>query len=67
MRIERNKLKGTVKAMYVGQAMAEVIISVGGMEIVSVISRDSARRMQLKVGDQATAVIEPAGVYVKAG
>ena len=67
MHIERNKLKGTVKAMYVGQSMAEVVISIRGIEVVSLISRDSVRRMQLKVGDKATAVIEPAGVLVKAG
>lgn len=67
MNIERNKLKGIVKAMYVGQSMVEVIISIGEMEVVSLISRDSARRMQLKVGDKATAIIEPAGVLVEAG
>lgn len=56
----RNKLEGTIKAMYVGQAMVEVVISIGEIEMVSLISRDSARRMGLKVGDHATAMINPA-------
>ena len=59
-----NKLKGTIKAMYVGQAMAEVIISVGGVDITTMISRNSARMMGLKVGDEATALINPAEVMV---
>ena len=65
MSIARNKYKGIVKAMNVGQAMAEVIIAVGDTEIVSLITRDSARRMGLKVGDQMSAVIKPTEVIVE--
>jgi len=51
--------------MYVGQVMAEVVISVGELEIVSLISRDSARRMELKVGDEVSAVIKSTEVLVE--
>ncbi|MFC1925744.1 molybdopterin-binding protein [Chloroflexota bacterium] len=62
-----NKLKGNVKAMYVGQAMVEVVISIGDVDVVSMVSRDAARRMGLKVGDPATAVISPAEVMLRTG
>lgn len=60
----RNQFKGIIKAVNLGQVMAEVIISVGELEIVSLISRDSAKRMGLKTGDQATAVIKATEVMV---
>jgi molybdopterin-binding protein len=60
----RNKLKGTVKSMQVGQVMAEVIISVGELEVVSLISRNSARKLQLKVGDEVTALIKSTEVMI---
>lgn len=64
----RNKFKGIVKGMTMGQAMAEVIISSGGKpDIVSLISRDKARRMGLKVGDKVSAVIKPTEVIVEKG
>ena len=64
----RNKFEGIVKAMTVGQVMAEVIISVGGgLNIVSLISRDSARKMGLKVGDQMSVAIKSTEVIVEKG
>ncbi|MFC1924353.1 molybdopterin-binding protein [Chloroflexota bacterium] len=61
----RNKFPGTIKAMNVGQIMAEVIISVGEFEIVSLISRESARRMGLKVGDEVSALIKSTQVTIE--
>lgn len=60
----RNKFKGTIKEMFVDQVMAEIIVSVGDLEMVSLISRDSARKMQLKVGDEVTAVIKSTEVII---
>jgi molybdopterin-binding protein len=60
-----NQFEGTIKTMNVGQVMAEVVISVGDIEIVSLISRDSARRMELKVGDKVTALIKSTEVMVE--
>lgn len=60
----RNQFNGTIKSVNLGQVMAEVVISVGELEIVSLISLDSAKSMGLKAGDQATAVVKATEVMV---
>jgi molybdopterin-binding protein len=60
----RNQLKGTVKSVKLGNVMAEVVLSVAGVEVVSVITRGSAERLGLKVGDSATAVIKSTEVMI---
>jgi molybdopterin-binding protein len=44
--------------------MAEVVIEVAGLEVVSLISRSSAERLNLREGDKATAVIKATEVMV---
>ena len=63
----RNQFKGTVKSVKMGQVMAEVILAVGEIEVVSLISRVSAERMGLKVGDKVTAVVKATEVMVDKG
>lgn len=60
-----NQFEGTIKSMNVGQVMAEIVISVGKLEIISLISRDLARRMELKVGDKVTALIKSTEIMVE--
>ncbi len=61
----RNQLSGTVKAVQAGRVMAEITVELdGGQEIVSVITRTSAERLQLKVGDQVTAIIKSTEVML---
>ena len=48
----RNQFKGTVKSVKLGNVMAEVVVTVGNLEIVSAITRTSADQMGLKAGDQ---------------
>jgi molybdopterin-binding protein len=60
----RNQFKGTIKSVRPGNLMAEVVIAVGNLEIVSVITRSSAERMGLKQGDTVTAVIKSTEVLV---
>ena len=60
----RNQFKGTVKSVKLGQVMAEVVVSVGELEIVSLISRASAEAMGLKIGDEVTAVVKATEVMV---
>jgi len=60
----RNQLKGTIKSVKLGNVMAEVVLSVAGVEVVSVITRGSAERLGLKVGDTATAVIKSTEVMI---
>ncbi len=60
----RNQFQGTIKSVKLGNIMAEVVVSVGNLEIVSVITRGSVERMGLKPGDTVTAVIKSTEVLV---
>ena len=60
----RNQFKGTVQSVKLGNVMAEVIVAVGGIEIVSLISRTSAEELGLKVGDAVTAIIKSTEVMI---
>jgi molybdopterin-binding protein len=60
----RNQFQGTVKSVKLGTVMAEVIVTVGAIEIVSVITRSSAERMGLKAGDTVKAVIKSTEVLI---
>jgi molybdopterin-binding protein len=60
----RNQFKGTVKSVKLGNVMAEVVIAVGDLEIVSVVTRNSAEHLALKVGDEVTAVIKSTEVMI---
>ncbi len=60
----RNQFKGKIKSVTLGNVVAEVIVSVGSFEIVSVISRTSAEHMSLKAGDEVTAVIKSTEVLI---
>jgi len=63
----RNQLSGTIKSVKLGTIMAEVILTVGSVELVSVITRESAERMKLKAGDSASAVIKSTEVMILKG
>lgn len=60
----RNQLKGTIKSVKLGTVMAEVVLTVGNVEVVSVITRESAERMKLKAGGTAAAVIKATAVMI---
>jgi molybdopterin-binding protein len=60
----RNQFKGTIKSIKLGNVMAELVVTVSGIEIVSVITRGSAEGMNLKVGDQVTTIIKSTEVLV---
>ncbi|HEY7308792.1 MAG TPA: TOBE domain-containing protein [Gemmataceae bacterium] len=60
----RNQFKGTVKSVKLGEVMAEIILSVGNLEVVSAITRTSAESLALKAGDQVTAVIKSTEVLI---
>lgn len=60
----RNSLKGTVKSVKLGTVMAEVVVDVGGQEVVAAITRSSAERLGLKQGDQVMAVIKATEVMI---
>lgn len=61
----RNQFKGTVVSIKTGAVMSEVIINIGGgHQIVSLISASSAKRLKLKKGAPAIAVIKATEVIV---
>lgn len=61
----RNQFKGTVKSVKHGAVMSEVVIDIGGgHEIVSLISSSSAKRLRLKKGALAVAIIKATEVLV---
>ena len=60
----RNSLRGTIKSVRVEGVMAEVVVDVGGQEVVSTITANSAQRLALKQGDQVYAVIKASEVMI---
>jgi molybdopterin-binding protein len=60
----RNQFKGKVKSVKLGNIMAEVVVAIGSIEIVSVITRSSAENMGLRSGDDVTAVIKSTEVLI---
>jgi molybdate transport system regulatory protein len=61
----RNQFRGKVSSVKHGAVMSEVVIDIGGgHQIVSLISASSAKRLKLKKGGQAIAVIKATEVIV---
>jgi molybdopterin-binding protein len=60
----RNQLAGRVKSVVLGAVMAEVVIDVGGQDIVSTITRHSCESLDLKAGDDVRAVIKATEVLI---
>jgi molybdopterin-binding protein len=61
----RNQLPGTIKFVTLGTVMAEVVMDVGGTEVVAAITRHSVESLGLKEGDQVKAVIKATEVMVQ--
>jgi molybdopterin-binding protein len=63
----RNQFKGTVVSVKSGSVMSEVVIRIApSLEIVALISTSSAKRLKLKKGKPATAVVKATEVIVSA-
>jgi len=60
----RNQLAGTVKSVKLGTVMTEVVVDVGGHEIVSAITRGSAEQLGLSEGQAVTAIIKATEVLI---
>jgi molybdopterin-binding protein len=48
----------------VGTVMAEVVVTVGSLEIVAAITRGSAESLGLKIGDTVKAVVKATEVMI---
>jgi molybdopterin-binding protein len=61
----RNKLRGTVEEVTLGDVMAHVVVRVGDNLIESLISRRSAEELNLKKGDSVAAVVKATEVMIQ--
>lgn len=61
----RNLISGKIKKLTVGMVAAEVVIEVApGVELVSVITKDSVEAMGLKEGGEVKAMVKATSVMV---
>ena len=61
----RNKLRGKVEEIVLGDVMAHVVVRVGDNLIESVITRRSAEELKLKKGDTVAAVVKATEVMIQ--
>ena len=60
----RNELAGIVEKVTLGQVMAEITLKIGENDVIAVVTRASAERLGLKVGDKAYALIKATEIMV---
>jgi molybdopterin-binding protein len=60
----RNQVEGKVKAILTDGLTAEVTVDIGGKELVSTITKSSAERLGLRVGDKVTMIIKASEVMI---
>jgi len=63
----RNQFKGSVTSVTVGAVMAEVVVDIGGAQVVAAITKESAERLGLAAGMSVTAIIKATDVMVGVG
>jgi len=63
----RNQLRGRVLGVYTEGLMAEVRIAVGDQELVALITRGSAERLGIKVGEPVYAIVKSTEVMIAKG
>jgi molybdopterin-binding protein len=61
----RNKLRGTIEEIQLGEVMAHVVVRVGDNLIESAITRRSADELKLKKGDAVSAVVKATEVMIQ--
>ena len=61
----RNKLRGKIEEIQLGDIMAHVVVRVGDNLIESDITRRSADELKLKKGDTVTAVVKATEVMIQ--
>ncbi len=61
----RNKLRGKIEEVQLGDVMAHVVVRVGDNLIESAITRRSADELKLKKGDTVVAVVKATEVMIQ--
>lgn len=62
----RNQLPGTVVSIKEGAVEAQVVIDVGGLHVVSVVTADAVRDLELAEGSKVVAIIKADSVMLAA-
>ena len=63
----RNSLKGKIKSIEVGAVNTEVVLELSnGIEVVSIITKESAERLGLEEGKEVYAVVKASDVMIAA-
>lgn len=61
----RNFFKGKIKSIAVGAVNTEVVVELeSGVEVVSIITKDSAERLELAEGKEVFAVVKASDVMI---
>ncbi len=61
----RNSLKGTIKSIEDGAVNLQIVVELSnGVEVVSIITKDSAERLNLTVGKEVYAVVKASDVMI---
>jgi molybdopterin-binding protein len=60
----RNKLRATVKQVVKGAVMAKVVMDYKGDELVAAITVDSVEDLDIKPGDEVTALVKATEMMV---
>jgi molybdopterin-binding protein len=60
----RNQLRGSVTQVTIGAVMGEVVVDIGGQQVVAAITKESAQRLELAEGAQVTAIIKATDVMI---
>ena len=60
----RNQLPGTVKSVKTGAVMAEVVVDIGGHDIIAAITAGSAEKLGLAAGESVLVLIKATEVMI---
>jgi molybdopterin-binding protein len=60
----RNQLKGTVKSVKTGTIMAEVVVDIGGQEVIAAVTRGGLEHLGVAEGDAVTVLIKATEVML---
>jgi molybdopterin-binding protein len=60
----RNQLRGTVSSITRGEAIANVVLDVGGQRLVSSITVEAVEDLGLSEGSEVTAIVKASDVII---
>ncbi len=60
----RNKFDGTIVSAHRGEAIANVVLDIGGHRLVASITVEAVDELGLKAGQPATAVVKASDVMI---